>query len=323
VVLSPPAAAADPPLPPSWRAFRRVFEGLGLALDAADCYGFGGGLGFRYVGGPAPLLLGVGGLDPMDDLVVSVGAWRNGWADHRGSDDQRPALEALREHLARDGTPVVVRWRAGPDDEPELDPDEPQGPPWGFVTVHEMNDERVVYRRGGEPEGRELSVAALAERLAAGARCWATIIGNRRWTPLAPRLHSCLRRMAHRLSAGFRGPHGGLAALDRFGDDFGGPGAPAAGLAATLRASAQLGGGLGRGLFADFVERYAARLPPSAASLAGHYRDLDGRWRAFERAAAGGEGFGALLPALRAREAEGLERLVALTDEWEARHGRG
>src|SRR5688500_17348991 len=92
------------PLPPSWNAHRRPLEALSLRVDAVDCVGLGGGLGFRYTARPAPLRLGYGSLDPMEDLAIAVGAR----VDQKHPAGRDEAIREMRDHLAREQTPVIV-----------------------------------------------------------------------------------------------------------------------------------------------------------------------------------------------------------------------
>jgi hypothetical protein len=243
-----------------------------LQVDAVDCFGLGGGLGFSYSARPAPLLLGYGCLDPMEELAIAVGAW----VDQKHSTCRDAAIQEMRDHLTRENTPVIVPLRLAGDCEVEIDATAASRT---FASVTELGEASVVYRVGSSDTLRKLSFATWLERLDEPRR-WAVVISNGRFTAVRTRVRGALRRGVHRMTAGWRNRLGGTAALAAF----------LSGLSSsskidhqpTLAASAQLGGGLGRALFAAFLERHAEHLPADLVRLAAHFRELDAEWRRLE-----------------------------------------
>lgn len=294
-------------LPPSWNAHRHALKVLGLDVDAVDCFGFGGGLGFLYHPGATPLFLGFGSLDPMEDLAITAGAW----VDQKHSVDRHAAVNEMRDHLAREKTPVIVSLSTDGGEDEEI---EAVSSKRTFVSVFELREDRVSYQANGSE--RELDFAAWLARRSGDARRWAVVISNRRFTDVRRRVRSSLKRSVHRMTAGWRGRLGGMPALERFFAEL------PDGLdhQATLRASTQLGGGLGRGLFASFLDRYEAQLPARDPQLAAHFRDLDSEWRTIEAILSGRNRPDArALERITRAEAEGLERLRRIVDARETR----
>lgn len=191
------AGAANPgayPLPPSWNAHRHALSVLGLNVNAADTYGFGGGLGFRYFRGPAPLLLGFGSLDPMGDLTISAGTW----PDRRRSKDRCGAVTEMREHLMRERTPVIVSLTPLPGEDEEIELESPSSRRHTYVSVLRLDDERVEYSSGPSADWRRLGYSDWYGRLSGDAKRWTVIVGNGHFTDVASRVRAALRRIVFR-----------------------------------------------------------------------------------------------------------------------------
>jgi hypothetical protein len=211
----------------------------------------------------------------------------------------------MRDHLAREQTPVIVALRLAGDCEVEI---EATAASRTFASVTELGEECVAYRAGSSDELHELPFAAWLERLHPDARRWAVVISNGRFSAVRTRVRSALRRGLHRMTAGWRCRLGGTAALEAFLSELSssndldhGP---------TLAASAQLGGGMGRALFASFLDRYAEHLPAAAVGLTAPFRELDAEWRKLEAILAeGGRPASSLLKLIEDGETEATARM--------------
>jgi hypothetical protein len=211
----------------------------------------------------------------------------------------------MRNHLAREKTPVIVPLRLAGDCEVEI---EATASSRTFASVTELGEDRVAYRAGSSDVLRKLTFAAWLEHLHGDARHWAVVISNGRFSAVRARVRSALRRGLHRMTAGWRRRLGGTAALEAFFSELRSSNDLDHRL--TLAASVQLGGGMGRALFASFLDRYAEHLPTTAVGLAAHFRELDAEWRKLEAILAeGGRPGASLLRLIENSETEGTARM--------------
>jgi hypothetical protein len=281
-------------------------------LTAAETFGFGASLGWGYRAQPTPLLVGWGGRDPLTDLALTAGVWFE-WQRHCHSVEQ--ALQGMRLHLTRERTPLIAA----------LEPLEPvaslAGAPLrgaksaAFVCVHGMDDDALRVSSNVDEVRTSIPLAEFRERLQGHEGDWCVVFSNGRFMPTRSMLRTALYRAWHRLQSGWRNAASGidamLEALLRAQ-----PTVSPARLEETCLASAALGGGFGRPLFADFLRHHAEELGPHAEPAVSHYRQLGQAWRECEQQLCT-QGVGEReLVELAQLEHQGLSLLAELCHPW-------
>jgi hypothetical protein len=301
---------------PYWGAYRTVLAAFGFEVSEAMAYGLGGGIGFLYLKTTGPLLVPFGGFDPMDDLVLTLGAWIN----RRYSLSARSAVEEMASYLRREKMPVIVAVQPEPGDTAGVDWHElaqhPGMPPHVYWVVTDIVGDEVFYYRHDDQELKKTSVAELCDRMTGLEKKWTDIVTCGAALGATERTKLAIRRAVHRMKYGWQKESGGLQALAEWKGDLEASPETFAAFGRTKALSDLLGGGMGRGLYADFLTEAEALVDGDLSEAIQGYRKLHEWWTQAEEALLNGQIPHELLERVSLEESRTLRVLDEATDVW-------